>query len=492
MAKTNSGAHFSTNPDNVEEKKPAHHGRGPIVAVIVILVILAVVYFGGVVYFSNYFMPNTTLDGTDVSLESAASVGETLISTKVAGWSQTVEGDGLTLSYTADDIGLAYDGASAASDAIAQQNPWAWPVEISGSRTLTTQDSSTYVSYDADKLSSLVTTAVSDAAGAETTSAAAAITYNEETQQYETSVSALASRIDTDALTSYLDQEISALETAVTLDESVLMDGSSIQNAVDQANALLEPTITLTLAGTTVTTVDASLINQWITIGDDLSVTLNQDAITTWAKGDLSEMTDSYQTERTYTRPDGVTETVVGGAGAYGWSINGEETAQDIYNDITSGTSETLEMPCYSTAYSYNPGGQDWSNHYIDVDISDQHAIFFDTDGTVLWEADIVSGQPSLGHDTTQGVWTITNKESPSTLIGPNDESGNPSWVSNVDFWMGVVGNLMGFHNAPWRSSFGGDIYLYNGSHGCMNLSYDDAEKLYSLCEVGDVVVIHE
>ena len=52
--------------------------------------------------------------------------------------------------------------------------------------------------------------------------------------------------------------------------------------------------------------------------------------------------------------------------------------------------------------------------------------------------------------------------------------------------------NLMGFHNAPWRSAFGGDIYLTNGSHGCINLSYEKADELYSLCNVGDVVIIHE
>ena len=82
-------------------------------------------------------------------------------------------------------------------------------------------------------------------------------------------------------------------------------------------------------------------------------MTLSQDAITTWAKGDLSAKTDSVGTARTYTRPDGVQESVVAG-GVYGWSINGAEAAQDIYNNIMTGSPTTLELPCYTTAATYS------------------------------------------------------------------------------------------------------------------------------------------
>ena len=29
----------------------------------------------------------------------------------------------------------------------------------------------------------------------------------------------------------------------------------------------------------------------------------------------------------------------------------------------------------------------------------------------------------------------------------------------------------IGFHDASWRDEFGGDIYLTDGSHGCINHS---------------------
>lgn len=424
---------------------------------------------------------------------SVDEVASSLSATKTSGWKAGVSGDGVSFELDGADVSLAYDGESAAHAAIAQQHPWAWPVELAQGTTqsLSTGDVSSYVTLNSDAIATALANAVSAASSANGGSSTSDVTYDSTEKVYTASDSAQASRINQAAATQAIAGQVKSLATSIELGDESLQAGESVDDAIKTANAMLAATVTLTLGGTEVTTVDADLISQWITIGDDLSVTLSQDAITTWAKGDLSAKTDSVGTARTYTRPDGVQESVVAG-GVYGWSINGAEAAQDIYNNIMTGSPTTLELPCYTTAATYNPGGQDWPTRYIDVDISDQHAIFFDSDGSAIWQADVVTGQPNLNRSTTQGTWTITNKQSPSTLVGPNDESGNPQWVSHVDFWMGVVGNLMGFHNAPWRSAFGGDIYLTNGSHGCINLSYDDADKLYSLCNVGDVVIIHE
>ena len=37
----------------------------------------------------------------------------------------------------------------------------------------------------------------------------------------------------------------------------------------------------------------------------------------------------------------------------------------------------------------------------------------------------------------------------------------------------------------------GGDIYTYNGSHGCVNLPHDVALKLYDMVDIGTMVVVH-
>ena len=42
-----------------------------------------------------------------------------------------------------------------------------------------------------------------------------------------------------------------------------------------------------------------------------------------------------------------------------------------------------------------------------------------------------------------------------------------------------VVDRGIGFHDATWRSAFGGNIYEYSGSHGCVNLPPNAAKSLY-------------
>ena len=78
-----------------------------------------------------------------------------------------------------------------------------------------------------------------------------------------------------------------------------------------------------------------------------------------------------------------------------------------------------------------------------------------------------------------------------TVLIGLDwDEDGEPDYETPVSYWMPFINNLVALHDSA-RSSFGGSIYQWNGSHGCVNLPLDKAESLYGLVKVGDVVVVH-
>ena len=48
-----------------------------------------------------------------------------------------------------------------------------------------------------------------------------------------------------------------------------------------------------------------------------------------------------------------------------------------------------------------------------------------------------------------------------------------------------------GLHDANWRSSFGGTIYYYDGSHGCVNLPSSAAKKIYNNVSVGTKVILY-
>lgn len=55
---------------------------------------------------------------------------------------------------------------------------------------------------------------------------------------------------------------------------------------------------------------------------------------------------------------------------------------------------------------------------------------------------------------------------------------------------MPFYGNV-GIHDATWRSSFGGNIYKTDGSHGCVNAPLYLAKTIYANIESGTPVICY-
>ena len=98
--------------------------------------------------------------------------------------------------------------------------------------------------------------------------------------------------------------------------------------------------------------------------------------------------------------------------------------------------------------------------------------------------APVITGRPSM--PTPRGLFAIQPyKESPSVLIGEDYESP-------VQYWIPFLGNAYGLHDASWQTQgFGGDLYLYLGSHGCVNTPYYAVQTLYNTYSVGTPVVVY-
>lgn len=120
-------------------------------------------------------------------------------------------------------------------------------------------------------------------------------------------------------------------------------------------------------------------------------------------------------------------------------------------------------------------------NRVIEVDIEAQK--LYVTEGeTVLMETDIVTGR-TPDRSTPKGAFKVLEKRKEKDLRGPG-------YVSHVHRWMRLTWSGVGLHDATWRSCFGGNIYTYDGSHGCINLPKDFAYELYEVVNVGDCVII--
>ena len=125
-----------------------------------------------------------------------------------------------------------------------------------------------------------------------------------------------------------------------------------------------------------------------------------------------------------------------------------------------------------------------FKNTYIIVSIGDQWLTYYQL-GKIVLETPVVTGKNG---NTPYGSYYVNNKARGVTLKGPEDDP----YESFVYYWIPFIGSSVGMHDATWRWRFGGDIYTYDPSHGCVNMPLDKAEDLYYMVEIGTPVYIVE
>ena len=472
----------------------AKGGRKPLkvlgIVLGVIVALLAVVYLAGALVFMDRFLPRTTVGDLDVSLKSSAEV-QGMLADVIDDYVLKVEGQGFSLKLSAAEAGMRLDGRAATDAMHASANAWAWPLEI-----LKAHDESDKLAatYNESGLGDTVRAAVDEFNKTATPPTDAVIAYSEAKGAFVVEPEAVGTALSYDTVIKAVDDAVLALQPTVKLGADVLQQPKVLSSdpkltaAAEQANTMIKADLVLTMAGGTAGEVNADLISQWVRLGDDLSATLDEAALTAWVD-ELAAACNTVGTQRTYTRPDGKVVTVAGGV--YGWSVDRDALLNLVKESVAAGTVQTAEVPCTSVGTGYNgAGAQDWGLRYCDIDLAEQYARFYDETGALIWESPIVSGIPDGVHDTSVGVYWLNQKASPSKLIGY--ENGKKIYESDVQYWMPFVGNVIGLHDADWQSSFGGTRYRDGaGSHGCVNLPPYKAAELYGIIQSGDVVVSH-
>lgn len=118
---------------------------------------------------------------------------------------------------------------------------------------------------------------------------------------------------------------------------------------------------------------------------------------------------------------------------------------------------------------------------FILVDIEKQ-IVYLYKKGEMIACSEVVTGMLN-SRDTPRGFFSIQSMEEKAKLSGEGYKN------IPVLYWMPFF-NGCGFHSANWRSSFGGNIYIYDGSHGCINCPTEFAKKLYENSYIGMTVII--
>lgn len=469
--------------EKLAKKKKRHKVLG-IIGGSVLGVILAV-YFGFAIFFSSHFYFHTTINGVDYSLQSVSKV-EDAMTQEVGVYKLSLkEADGDVDVIDGQQIELSYKKGEELNTVLKNQNVFLWPRSLWENFDI---QAPVGVEYDETKLENLLNGL--DCMKEENQVAPVSAVPEYDGQKFVVKAEELGSLINVDAFKEKVAEYIGGFRNTLDMVEedcyvkaSYFSDSPEVIAACETMNAYLGASVTYTFGDAT-EVVDGSVISQWLTTDENMNVTYNEEGVSQYIAS-LAEKYDTYRKQRTFTSGSGNTVNVQGGN--YGWLIDQAAEIEALKANISNKEVVTKEPVYKQTAASH--GAADWGNTYVEVDLTNQYMYLF-VNGSVVTSSPIVTGKPSEGSATPQGVYSIRYCKRNAVLRGPKKEDGTYEWESPVAFWMPFNGAI-GLHDATWQAAFGGSRYLTHGSHGCVNLPYNIAETVFNNVSAGTPVVCH-
>lgn len=467
--------------DTVETKKKHKILR---ITGIISAVVLVCTYVTVSIWFMFHYNYRTYINGNDYSFYTLDEVDQ-FIGEYISDYSLTLKlRDDSEYEIEPDDIGLVISPNVTAKKIISEQNGFLWPYYM-----CIRKDYELYYTadYDKNKLEELLKNCdfTQEENMQKPVDASVVIKDGKSTIIPENE----GNYIDFSELCSIIDEALAKGDKIVDLDETdvyekpdITSDSEEIVSEQARLEKLLSMKVTYKIDEVSweLTSED---YGDWITNISADKIEFDKDKIHEYVQN-MADRYDTYDVPRNFRTHDGRTVTLDNTW--YGWLIDVDSETDELYTVLEAGESveRVPELDCYAAVY--HDGGDDIGDTYIECDFGQQH-IYVYVDGELVMDSDCVTG--SLANSgkfrTPGGVYTILYTKSPAVLIGDDYETP-------VKYWMPFIGELgIGFHDATWRSAFGGDIYKSGGSHGCVNLPLSAAEQLFNIAYEGMPVVCY-
>lgn len=443
----------------------------------VILGLLLIIYLGGVAVFSNYFLPNTYINGKDVSLTPKKELDK-------------------TYSKIWDTFSLKLEGRGNKEDVISAkeidyveklkpgqevpQIPYYWFVASFQDKNYKLEKTRT---YDAAKLRRVMDRlhVLNDE---DITEPVDAMIGYEEGKGYVIIPEVKGTKIVPSALRDTILKGFEEEKSVLTLDDEGLYADPEITK---DNPILINKTASLNKIDSFVITYDfedrkedlrgENLVHLHDQMEDGTLVP-SEEKVKEYV-ANLAARYDTYRGTRDFNITGGGTVRVKGGI--YGWQTNQVATAQELMKAIKNARTVTLK-PVYNME-GMSRSVNDIGNSYVEIDLARQHMWIY-KDGQMVTETPVVTGNPNAGNGTPTGVWKVWSKETNRFLTGAD-------YRSYVRYWMPFSWGGHGIHDSSWRSRYGGNYYRGGGSHGCVNTPPSNMKSVYDNVQMGSPVIVY-
>ena len=268
-------------------------------------------------------------------------------------------------------------------------------------------------------------------------------------------------------------------EPAIRTDSKELLDRQA------SLNTLMDTNVTVKMSDGSDRVLNSEITKDWITTAPNgmwfVEEPVVREKAAEWIAG-LAKEDDNYGYYRSFASTN------------YGMqrfdtdSLHGHTLDQAAMTDavvklaLAGGTGEV--QPVYSQ-FEDNKDPR-FGGTYVEVDIWAQRVYYYEN-YELVYDCNCVTGTEGY-RSTPSGIFSIQDKERGRTLNGYSSD-GSLAYSAYVSYWMCFYPHY-GLHDASWRGSFGGDIYEYDGSHGCVNLPPDEAKMLFNAIEIWTPVIV--
>lgn len=453
-------------------KKVVIYGLSGVVAA------LLIVYLAGAFYYSGRLMKGTKINGISVSGKTPAQVKKAMENYELTVYEKASDGSKAEQKITGQQAGLTMSDESAIKDIIQKQGMFSWIFQKEKEYQV-----DNLLSVDTGKLSQVVHSFQGFSPENSQKSQDAYISDYVSGKGYEIVPETIGNQLNEEVTLQKVQEAVLTLNRELDLEEAGCYDEPQVTADNEQLNMLLEQLNTYTSAKITydfdgeTEVLDGDTVHEWLKITKN-KVTIPKTKVEEFV-AELRRAHDTIFTTRTFQTSYGKKVTIQGGD--YGWWMNTSKEVKKLKKLIKKGKTVTRTPEYIQKAASY--GKNDFGDSYVEINLTAQHLLVYQK-GEKVFESDFVSGNVSAGNGTPAGVYSLTYKEEMAELVGEN-------YATPVSYWMPFNGNI-GMHDATWRSQFGGSLYKTGGSHGCVNLPYASAKKIYTYVEKGSPIICYE
>lgn len=439
------------------------------------------VYFILSFYYNNHFYSNSWINGVRVSNMTVQET-EKMINSKVNSYVLLLKGrDDISDSISGKSINLHTEYDVSVNNILAEQNGFMWPFSLIKQHTLKVK---TMLEYD-DALLKRQIDNINYFEKGNIKQPVNAYISDYSDNGYKIVPEVLGTKVIKKKLYEEVKKSIDTLAPSLTLENTdcyikpkINSNYPDLVKALNKMNKIAGAKITYQF-GENTEVLDGSKISEWLSVDDKYKVTFDPKGIKEYVDN-IGRTYNSFGRIRTFKTSYGKVIRVQGGD--YGWWMNRVAEVSELTDLVLKGKQLIKEPEYFQTAQQYGP--DDVGNTYVEVNLTAQH-MFFYKDGKRILDADIVSGNISKKLGTPVGTYPIQYRERDATLNGED-------YSTPVEYWMPFNRNI-GLHDAPWRNGrFGKNIYITNGSHGCINMPPAKAKKLYQYVSKGVPVVVYQ